>query len=58
MWLVKTSTRIVKYESQVVKSIPSAIISQIFIPMAALGIPTGMPTKEAKAERETHPVTT
>ena len=30
---------------------------QIFNPTAELGIPTGIPTKEAKAEMETHSVT-
>ena len=35
-------------------SIP-AVITQIFI-VAELAIPTGIPTKEAKAEIETHPV--
>ena len=32
-------------------------MTQIFNPTAELVIPTGMPTKEAKAEMETHPVT-
>ena len=34
--------------------IPSVII-QIFIPIAEPVSPTGIPTKEAKAEMETHP---
>ena len=29
----------------------------MFTPIAELVIPIGMPTKEAKAEMETHPVT-
>ena len=33
--------------------IPS-VIAQIFNPTAELPIPTGIPTKEAKAEMETH----
>ena len=33
-----------------------AVITQIFNPIAELVIPTGIPTKEAKAEMETHPV--
>ena len=36
-------------------SIP-AVIAQIFNPIAELVIPIGIPTKEAKAEMETHPV--
>ena len=32
-------------------------IAQIFSPTAELVIPTGIPTKEAKAEMETHPAT-
>ena len=35
--------------------IPAAM-AQIFNPPTELAIPTGMPTKEAKAEIETHPV--
>ena len=34
-----------------------AVITQIFNPIAELLIPIGIPTKEAKAEMETHPVT-
>ena len=34
----------------------TAVIAQIFIPTAELAIPAGIPTKEAKAEVETHPV--
>ena len=34
-----------------------AVITQIFNPIAELVIPTGISTKEAKAEMETHPVT-
>ena len=33
------------------------LIAKIFIPTAELAIPTGIPTKEAKSEMETHPVT-
>ena len=33
-----------------------AVIAQIFNPIAELVIPIGIPTKEAKAEMETHPV--
>ena len=33
------------------------IITQIFIPIVELVIPIGIPTNEAKAEMETHPVT-
>ena len=33
-----------------------AITAQIFNPIAELIIPVGIPTKEAKAEMETHPV--
>ena len=33
-----------------------AVIPQIFNPVAELLIPTGIPTKEAKAEMEIHPV--
>ena len=32
------------------------VIAQISNPIAELVIPTGIPTKEAKAEMETHPV--
>ena len=35
----------------------TANIIKNFIPNAELSIPTGVPTKEAKAETETHPVT-
>ena len=31
------------------------VIAQIVNPIAELVIPTGIPTKEAKAEMETHP---
>ena len=34
----------------------AAVIAQIFNPIAELVIPIGIPTKEAKAEMETHPV--
>ena len=34
----------------------SAVITQIFNPIAELVIPIGIWTKEAKAEMETHPV--
>ena len=34
-----------------------AIITQIFNPIAELVIAIGIPTKEAKAEMETHPLT-
>ena len=34
----------------------TAVITQIFNPIAELAIPIGIPTKEAKAEIETHPV--
>ena len=37
-------------------SIP-AVITQIFKPIGELIIPIGTPTKEAKAEMDTHPVT-
>ena len=33
-----------------------AVIAQIFHKIAELVIPTGIPTKEAKIETETHPV--
>ena len=33
-----------------------AVITQIFNPITKLVIPIGTPTKEAKAEMETHPV--
>ena len=33
-----------------------AVITQIFDPTAELVMPTGIPTKEAKAEIEIHPV--
>ena len=33
-----------------------AVITQIFNPIAELVIPYGIPTKEAKAEMETYPV--
>ena len=33
-------------------------IAQIYHPIAELVIPTGIPSKESKAEIETHPVTT
>ena len=33
-----------------------AFITQIFNPIIELAIPIGIPTKEAKAEIETHPV--
>ena len=33
-----------------------AVITQIFNPIVELAIPVGIPTKEAKAEMETHPV--
>ena len=33
-----------------------AVITQIFNPIVELAIPIGIPTKEAKAEMETHPV--
>ena len=33
-----------------------AVITQIFNPIVELAIPTGIPTREAKAEMETHPV--
>ena len=32
------------------------VIAQIFSPIAELVIPTGIPTKEKKAEIETHPI--
>ena len=35
----------------------AAVIAQIFNPIVELIIPLGIPTKEAKAEIETHPVT-
>ena len=35
-----------------------AVIEQIFNPMAEIVIPIATPTKEAKAEIETHPVIT
>ena len=31
-------------------------VTQMFNPIAELAIPVGVPTKEAKAEMETHPV--
>ena len=34
----------------------AAVIAQIFNPIAELVIPVGLPTKEAKADMETHPV--
>ena len=34
-----------------------AFITRIVIPIAELEIPIGIPTKEAKAEMEKHPVT-
>ena len=34
-----------------------AVITQIFNPIAAVTIPIKIPTKEAKLEMETHPVT-
>ena len=34
-----------------------AVVTQIFNPIAELVIPIGIPTKEAKTEMETHPVT-
>ena len=34
----------------------SAVIAQMFNPIAELVIPIGIPTEEAKAEMETHPV--
>ena len=34
----------------------TAVITQIFNPIAELVIPIGIPTKEAKAETETHSV--
>ena len=33
-----------------------AVVTEIFIFIAELAIPTGMPTKEGTAEIETHPV--
>ena len=35
----------------------TAVIAQIFIPTAELGISAGVPIKEAKSKMETHPVT-
>ena len=35
-----------------------AVIVQFFHPITGLVVPIGMPTKEAKTEMETHPVTT
>ena len=35
----------------------AAVITQILIVAAELAIPTGIPTKEAKAEIKIHPVT-
>ena len=35
----------------------SAVIAQIFIPTAEIAISNGIPTKEAKAEIGTHPLT-
>ena len=32
------------------------VITQMFNPIVELAIPIGIPTKEAKAEMETHPV--
>ena len=34
-----------------------AVIAETFIVVAELAIPTGISTKEAKAEIETHPIT-
>ena len=34
-----------------------AVITDIFNPTAELVIPSGIPTKRAKSEMETHPVT-
>ena len=34
----------------------AAVITQTFNPIAGLVIPIGIPTKEGKAEMETHPV--
>ena len=34
----------------------TGFITQIFIPIAELGTPASIPTKEAKQEIETHPV--
>ena len=34
-----------------------AVITEIYIVIAELAVPTGIPTKEARAEIETHPVT-
>ena len=34
----------------------SGVITQIFNPIAQLAIPTGIPTKKAKAEMEARPV--
>ena len=34
----------------------AAVIAQLFNPIAEPVIPTGIPTEEAKAEIETHPV--
>ena len=34
-----------------------AVIAQIFHPIAELLVPTGIPTKEAKGEMETHSLT-
>ena len=34
----------------------SAVLAQIFNPIAELVIPLGIPTKDAKSEMETHPV--
>ena len=34
----------------------AAVITQIFNPIVELAIPIGIPTKEGKAEIETHPV--
>ena len=36
----------------------SAVIAQIFNPITELVIPVGIPSKEAKAEIEMHPITT
>ena len=35
-----------------------AVIAQIFNPITELVIPVGIPSKEAKAEIEMHPITT
>ena len=33
-----------------------AVVRQVFNPIVELAIPIGIPTKEAKAEMETHPI--